>query len=209
MNLTAKLIYPQIVQVNFDSQYFLTSTLLRVQEFYESTFDNIREKSFTIQDYMDTYVRKFKKFNYFEKYEGFNFSDIFLKKFLKTQKSLSKSEIRIFLYINFLIDKNWNKKFYVIGTHKNNVKIIDHELAHAFYYLSKDYKNKMDKLIKELPTKNHIKLIKELKEVDYSEGVYNDEIQAYLSTENSGFNYISANTLNEFKSTFQLEKYIH
>ena len=207
MNLTAKLTCPQVVHINYDSQYFLASSFMRIQEFYESPFENIRGKAFTLFDYMDTEVRNNGKFNYFDKWSGFNFPDYILKQFLKTQKVLYfNQEALKFVYIKSLVE--WDKPFYVIGTYGKDSKVYDHELAHAFYYLSAEYKFQMDMLIGDIPPKKHKRILKNLSETGYTEKVFKDEIQAYISTSPSlYFGDISKKTENNFRDIFDSFKY--
>jgi hypothetical protein len=200
MHLTAKLIYPQIVLFNFSDQYFLSSTFLRAQEFYESSFSNIRNKQFTLEEYIDTEVRENGKFDYFEKWDGFNLNDKIFKKFFHTFKDISigSKEYKLQLYIKNLID--WNRPFYIIGV--CDTQTINHELAHAFYYLSEEYRKQMDKLsVMLLPLKCVLRISKELEDMGYCSEVRYDEIQAYLSTENQ-FSFIPSEILENYKNTF-------
>ena len=47
-----------IILAIFDTQYDLCSTLVRIQEFYESDSDKFRGKLFTLDEYMDYYATK-------------------------------------------------------------------------------------------------------------------------------------------------------
>lgn len=189
--------------MKFDSQYFLASTFMRIQEFYESPFPNIRGKAFTVFDYMDTEARNNGQFDYFTKWGGFNFPGEVLKKFLKTQKVLYyKNEALKFVYIKCLV--NWNEPFYVIGTYSS--KDLDHELAHAFYYLSKSYRQEMNSIIDSIPAKHSQKICKWLQDMGYTNEVFKDEIQAYLSTERNPFDYVSPKIINKFKENFLIMK---
>ena len=203
MYFTAKLIYPQIVHCRSSSQYFLASTFMRVQEFYESPFENIRGKAFTVFEYMDTEARANGKFDYFTKWGGFNLPDFALKNFLKKQKVLYfDKEALKFLYIRLLV--NWKKPFYVIGTFKD--KDINHELAHAFYYLSKEYRHQMDRLTEKMPQKTFRLLCEWFEENGYPKEVFWDELQAYLCTENELFPFVDSKIKEAYKNSFEIMK---
>ena len=68
--------------------------------------------------------------------------------------------------------------------------VIEHEVAHALYYLSPDYKRKVNALIKNLPKKIYNEAERKLVKMGYGKNVIKDEIQAYFSIEG----------LNSFKS---------
>jgi hypothetical protein len=203
MNLTASLLYPQIVHMKFDSQYFLASTFMRVQEFYESPYDNIRGQAFSLLDFMNTEARHRGTFEYFDRWIAFNFPDTALKSFLKKQKVLYlENELLKFIYIKCLVD--WEKPFVVIGTSKNCD--MNHELAHAFYYMSKYYKKKIENLIFQIDPVIVLKLMKQLYDLGgYCADVLKDELQAYLIE--GAFSLDIGDSLSQkFIETFQEEK---
>jgi hypothetical protein len=83
----------------------------------------------------------------------------------------------------------WNKigndieqddKYYVIGSEPNNKDTINHELAHAFYYLYPAYKKKADLITDQLPQKIISGITSYLLSIGYNKKVLKDEFQAYL-----------------------------
>ena len=62
---------------------------------------------------------------------------------------------------------------------------IDHEIAHALYYMNENYKSFMLDVIYKFyqwDRKNYVKMVKKLKKMGYGENVIKDEVQAYMST---------------------------
>ena len=57
-----------------------------------------------------------------------------------------------------------------------------HEIAHALYYTSKEYKRNSIKLLKTIPLSFRKEAFKVLAKMGYASSVLNDELQAYLST---------------------------
>jgi len=57
-----------------------------------------------------------------------------------------------------------------------------HEIAHGLFYLNKDYKKEMKKLVSELPSDAYGAIKQELKNLGYCSSVYVDECQAYFAT---------------------------
>ena len=61
---------------------------------------------------------------------------------------------------------------------------IDHELSHAFWHLDSSYKGSALELVTALPAKFFLLMTRRLKEMGYCDEVIEDEITAYLSTDN-------------------------
>ena len=171
----------------FKNQYYLTSTFMRMQEFYESPFKSIRGKFFTHEQYMDIYAnnQKSKTFTYYTDWSGFNvpgshvreFRDLFdLKK-----DDLTKREKKLLEAIGRNIDEN---DFYVIGAVEGNTKTLDHETCHALYYMHPEFKSMSNHLIDDkdvLPQNLKGMFIKALIKHGYDDSVAYDEVNAYLS----------------------------
>lgn len=189
MAYTVSEIHPQIFLVEADTQFEITSMFIRIQEFYESPYPNIYRSIFTLDQFMDTYVteRQSEKFTYFEDWAGFNIPGEIFREFFNLyigNTHLSKKEL--FLYQNLLHQIYKNKPFYVIGTYNYSEKelVIKHELAHAFWYLFHEYKQKMEKYINEIDPKIINRLTRKLYRLGYARNQIKDEIHAYLCTEN-------------------------
>ena len=72
MNFNCQEIFPNCFILNFKTQYELSSTFMRVQEFYESPFKNIKNKLFSHIQFMDTYANEYGNFTYTSDWAGFN-----------------------------------------------------------------------------------------------------------------------------------------
>lgn len=189
-----KEIYPNIFHLKFKTQYLATDTFMRLQEFYESPFTSIQGNYFTREQYQDIYAKTYGQFDYHTKWSGFNVpGNIVLKffdKFIDICEPVSDKECMLYDTVQDKIniwtvgkDKvNIRKDFYLIATYNN--KDIDHEVAHGFYYLSKQYKKEIDSiLLANCRTSLFKRLRIELLRLGYSKEVFRDEIQAYLATE--------------------------
>jgi hypothetical protein len=85
----------------------------------------------------------------------------------------------------FIRSKDNLDEFYIIGTSNDDPgmnETFNHELAHGLFYSNEDYKNKMTKLVCELPKKEKSFLFRKLKKMGYSSDFFIDECQAYIST---------------------------
>lgn len=166
-----KRIGKNIFHLKFRNQYDITSTLLRFQEHYESP--KFRNKIFTLEEFMDWYAKKNGNFTYYEEWNGFNIPSYVLKPFLEGKfNPLTKKEkafLRLF--------QNKKGKFYIIGTHGKSQKLLKHEIAHALFYVSPEYKKEMINCLDKLGSKQ---IEKQILELGYCRQVLRDEAQAYL-----------------------------
>lgn len=169
-----------IIVVGYKSQYDLTSTFMRLQEFYESPFQNIRNCYFSLEQFMDVYADYKGNFTYTSDFAGFNIPDYAVRNFFSIfKKDLLEKEKNLYKCLNEALKK---KKFYLIGICEEEKEAIDHELAHGYYYLDSDYKNAMDSITDDL----HLPSIdKYLRNNMYANNVFKDETQAYLSTDST------------------------
>lgn len=184
--MKCKEIIKDVYLIEFPNQYEMCSTFFRIQEFYESPSNKLRGKYFTLEEAIDYYAYLYNKkkpeFTYFTDWHGFNIPDHVLEDFdyifnvLEGDITLKENNLFGILPI---YKRN---KYYVIGAIKGDKDVIYHELAHALFYLNKDYKKEMKKLVNELPKRIRKRVEKHLLNIGYSKTVLADEIQAYFST---------------------------
>jgi len=181
------LINSNIIHFQADTRYELCSTFIRMQEFYESPFEEFRGKYFTMDAYMDRYAQSNgDKFTYFEDWAGFNIPGESLVHFWNTYTVIARlrdKEYKVFDAIKENI--NYDQKFYVIGTHGVDELTLNHEIRHARYYLEDDYRNKCQEIYKQLPEKVKKSVNKRLTEYGYDSSVFPDETQAYFGSEDN------------------------
>jgi len=185
--LELRKIGPNIYHFIFPNQYELTSTFMRLQEFYESPLKEVRGKFFTHEEYMDIYAKEHGSFSYLTDWNGMNvpgnIAAKWYRKFAYGGTYFFKKERRL---IDLLIDAIYGfeddgTKFYVIGTHElKGEDYIDHELCHAIYYLNPKFKKEMLKLVKNFERVDELK--NSLTNLGYCEKVLDDEVQAYMAT---------------------------
>lgn len=178
-----KTISDNIYHVQGKNQYEATSTLMRLQEFYESSLRGIRGRYFSLEQYMDAYAKRHGNFTYCVDWTGFNVPGNIVRKFFNVFiDDLLEKEERLYQLLEDPIESN--KKFYLIGSYKDKIEddVIDHELAHALFYLNFDYKKTMNNITKSLPASTRSKMFQSLEEDGYCKKVLTDELQAYCST---------------------------
>lgn len=169
-----------VYHVRGKNQYNITSVFLRMQEFYESPFRGIRNNYFTLEHYMDRYAEKYGNFTYTSDWVGFNVPGNVVRRFFKAfEHDLLDKEELLYQLIEELVESK--KKFYLIGTYQDGA-VVDHELAHAFFYLDSNYKKAMNAITERLSAKVKKELFNVITEQGYCKQVLSDELQAYCST---------------------------
>jgi len=209
MKLKIKEIYPKLYHIEFPNQYLETATFLRIQEFYESSFPEIRGHYFTLEQYMDRYAKFKGNFTYTTDWSGFNVpGDIFyefekLFKLVHSEPLLEKEKELLSKLETAVGHINWILgDFYIIATHIGNQSDLKHEVAHGLFYLNYAYRKEMLALIRK--NKDKFKPLKQtLKNMGYASKVVKDEIQAYLSTGcEKAFKKLGNPYKKEFKQIF-------
>jgi len=74
-----------------------------------------------------------------------------------------------------------NDKFYVIGLWKTD-NTVEHEFAHAFFYMDATYKKEISKVVNSMPDDFRDCINIYLKDAGYHPSVFLDETQAYLAS---------------------------
>lgn len=176
---------PNVYCVVAKNQYWLTSTFLRLQEFYESPLKSVQGKHFTLETFSDLYAEKFGNFTYYSDWGGFNIPGHIVRDFYSIFTDLSLKENRL---KELLFDALRSKeRFYVIGLESGDKawKItLKHELAHALYYFNEDYKREMKEQVENLHPSIRKIVFSKLEKMGYAGLVKEDELQAYMATTN-------------------------
>lgn len=192
MNIKYKIkeIHSRIFLVSIDNPYDLAMTFCRIQEFYESPFKNIRGKKFSMMEFQKLYSEKYGYgfFTYPKDWEGFNIPcnviNTFRDVMWRSLDDWNEYDDVFDIIVSKIEDKYMNgEQYYIIGSKGTDKSVIDHEVAHAFYYLYPKYKKEVDKIINTIPERLKKKINSWLISAGYSKNVLKDEIQAYLSSD--------------------------
>jgi len=162
---------------------------LRFQEYYESSSNEFKGQKFK----WDRYIQWYKSsdspegekecFTYGEDWTGFNIPSEAIEHCLSNIDDRGPYDDIMTTIIN-TIRKRESGNFYLLGIEElgANSWVLDHEMAHGFYYTDIEYRNSVNNLIKTLPNKEKIDISNVILELGYNQSVVNDEIQAYMST---------------------------
>ena len=178
-------IYAVFIENNYDRAMLFC----RYQEYYESPFVEIKNKNFTLEEYMKIYSNKNESpyFTYPNDWSGFNIpSDVLIQAFKRFSLIPNGYDEVMALIIEYCQKTTDSKKWYLIGVDDSgDTNTMNHEIAHGLYYTNLEYKREMDDIIKTFQLNEYKFFEKELKDLGYSlnPDIISDEIQAYLATE--------------------------
>lgn len=172
-----------IIHLEFPSFKEITMTMGRPQEFYESGYKHLRNKVFTLEDFLDTFTNDDGDVSYYKSWAGFNVPGNKMEEFFK-KFDLTKREDKLRKMINRLVKKG---TYYIIATKAGDTPTIEHEVVHATFYLNAEYRKAALKLVKQLPPAVYDPIKKTLIDMGYAGAVIDDEVNAYLSTSSPAY----------------------
>ena len=178
-----------IYHMQFERQFDLCMQFWRVTETTECPAE-FKDKYMTLANYMDWYSHQYESghFSYTQDWNGFNVTSRQLWELYSRDyqmiEDVNEWDVRLKALTEWI--KTLSKdKFSIIGTHRVLPDVLNHEIAHALYYLNSNYKKKQDqnieRIILEKPALFQT-MKKNVLDMGYSQGVCDDELQAYLST---------------------------
>ena len=176
----------KVMSLVFKSKKEMGLTMMRISEFYESPYSQIKGQYFTHEELLDAYSDEDGCFEFMNYFEGYNLPiEIVFKFASKFFKQMTNREQDILVAIGDAECK------YLIATLEGDTNTLDHELSHARWALLPDYKKEMLGIIKSLPQDIYKAMRKDLSR-NYDLDVLDDEIVAYMLT----------STLEELEETF-------
>lgn len=191
--------------LRFKSPYELAMAFFRYQEFYESASPRLREKSFTWAEYMSWYVRSRKEsaFGYPDHWAGFNIPVDVVRKVQAAGLRDPNHYDSLMDGVAGMIEAQEDGPSYLIGVPEGG-DVDDHELAHALFYVSTDYRDGCRKAFEELPQELKEKLLQAMERAGYPGKTALDEIQAYVSTgEHAVMKPLRSKAMREFRKTIR------
>jgi hypothetical protein len=172
---------PGLLRLTGSSPYWVGMTMFRLQEFYESKHEELRDQFFTLERAIDLYSADKGLFDYPQEWLGFNVPGWCVDKFFTLFRDhLSEKE----RHLEKLVDLNrQTPQYYLIGCAETvDPAYVRHEMAHAAFYLDETYRDKMTKLVDSLNEKDQQAFTEWFQSETYHGDVFVDECQAYLST---------------------------
>jgi len=186
MKIKLDIINNNILLFKFKNMREISLTFFRVQEYYESQSDKFLGKKFSVFDFLKENMDNNGFLSYFNMWEGYNIPGHIFNEWIELFKYDEFTEFEQDLFNLVIKHRPKEGMYYIIAALEKDARTIDHELAHALYYLNPCYRTDVSVLTNslELHFPDHVKRLKKyFKELGYHKNVYDDEIQAYLATE--------------------------
>lgn len=208
-------IHDQIYTVRVADNHVRALVFMRVQEYYENQNPAFYQNDFEIAEFIRWYREEFRDHEYFtygDDWNGFNIPSHVLE---QAQGTIPDRNIwdEILQAITDRIREEETKPFYLLGIDFSQGWLMNHEVAHALYYTNPQFKAEMEDLTQQLDPRLHHVYSQKLIKMGYREGVVNDEIQAYLSTDPEDMGLLAKDNLRERRLARQyvrvFEKYWH
>ncbi len=207
-NFKTQLIVEGVVQIGCKSSLLLNYAFMRFQEFFESP--EFAGKKFSREEFTSWYANSVKQdyHSYYNDWAGFNLPSRAISGFIAA-KFDDLEPIEKYLLDTIINSVGSSEKFYVIGTnqtevdltqvgkainqkpedHDEDLSTVEHELAHALYYLNDHYKNEVDKILTTLAISDATAISQNLIREGYTDDVILDETHAYLLHFNNLIHY--------------------
>jgi hypothetical protein len=174
----------QLLLFTFKTQKEITMTFFRMEEYYESPIKGLYQNKFDVFDFLNESMDDNGHIDYFSKWIGFNIPGHSIRDWSELHcPNYTPKEAEVLNHINSKVDTS--QPFYIIAAKEGKTDVMDHEIAHALYYLDKGYKTvmniKVSQFKKQFPVQ-YLKVQSWLKQMGYNKSVFMDETQAYMST---------------------------
>lgn len=162
---------------------------LRAQEFYESASPKFKGKSFDIWDYIKWYSTERPyatgSFSYPNDWAAYNIPIKTVVECLDKNKTavtpydVFMDEILHDIFNKFGVTE---KDTYLVGVKSMQDVTLDHELSHALWYTSPEFKKSAQEILKAMPTELLAEATNKLQLMGYAKTVLLDEVVAYSAT---------------------------
>jgi hypothetical protein len=182
----------------------LSNAFVRIQEYYDGIF--FKDEIFELKEFITMWSEKKGdgKYTYPEFWNGYNVPGTVLEKWLtevNCKSSIRNEEQALIEKVKVIHCSNNLKNCYVFGITDEtagleNKIVTEHETAHALYYLFPKYRKKCNSWVKKLPKEFLQKAQNYLLNRGYNRLSFNDEIQAYLSSDDLQTGILGIKTLN-------------
>lgn len=198
MSLKVKEVGANIYQVTAPTAKSLANTFVRFQEYYENP--TWQGKIFTLGNYMAWYKHHYGT-KYYKDWSGFNIPGSVLSVFRKGLFDPLTTQEKKFLNLFKHIDDV--SQIYIIGIKEGDSDTMEHEICHALYTTSLDYRTEMDFLINKWDTEIQ-GVLNMVAAMMYATNVQYDEVQAYIVADSEWLSNerhldLNKDMINEFR----------
>jgi len=170
-----------IYHARFERRPDLCLSFMRFQEHFESP--EFRRRVFTTEEFKEWYTanspkgKKTGKFTYAQDWNGFNVPSWTFKPFRNGRFDPLTDREQIMLEEL----EDMQEPFYVIGTYGRRSKSMEHEMAHALFFVDRNYRRAVRRVLEGVKPRLRKRVYKFFKSTGgYHPDVFEDEFHAYL-----------------------------
>ncbi len=174
--------HPDVTHLVFKNMKELTTSMFRIEEYYESPYAAIKGQYFSVDAFIDVYADDDGDIEYFRYWDGFNVPRASVEAFeaLFRPHGLTPREEAVLQAFHAEGTK------YLIATSRDTESsTVDHEIAHALWSVDAGYREQCRQALALLEPRTRKCIVKALLKADYpdDEVILEDEIHAYLKTD--------------------------
>ena len=154
----------------------LARMFMRLQEHYESSNIEFRNKPFSRDEFKTWYAANQSEsgtFSYYSDWSGFNIPSNIVHQFrMGDWGELHELELKL-----LKLTENLQEPYYLIGVADDSDLVLEHEIAHGLYYTNETYRTEVNNI---LGRYRFTELYNRLRDMGYGDNVLLDEVHAYL-----------------------------
>jgi hypothetical protein len=171
-----------VTHLVFSSMKELTTSMFRIEEFYESPHAAIKGQAFSVEDFIQAYADADGDIAYFRWWDGFNVPRASIDAFdrLFRPHGLSQREESVIAAV-----RAQGAQYLIATWDGTEPATIAHEIAHARWTLDAAYRARCREAMADLSDSTRRLIVRALRKADYPDDatIMEDEIHAYLKTE--------------------------
>jgi hypothetical protein len=173
--------YTRIYHFIFRTKRDMNLAMMRISEFQDSPHKQIKGQYFTYADFLEAYVDEDGKLDYFNYWEGHNFTkELVLDFYEKFKVENTFNEVEALVIQVSQNSQDYHKKVFIAHVEGDHATF-NHEEAHAKFYFNETYKDAMIKKFSQVRYELLEKITSDLN-LRYGSSVIVDETQAYFTT---------------------------
>lgn len=173
---------PGVTHLVFNTMKELTTSMFRIEEFYESPHAVIKGQLFSVDDFINTYADDDGDIAYFRWWDGFNVPREAVDAFeqLFRPHGLTRREEAVLAVV-----QQQGAQYLIATCEDSDASTVDHEIAHARWSVDVAYRARCREAMAALKDKTRRLIVHALLKADYpdDEAILEDEIHAYLLTD--------------------------
>jgi hypothetical protein len=173
---------PGVIHLVFPTMKALTTSMFRMEEFYESPHAAIQGQYFSVATFLDVYADDDGDVRYFRWWDGFNVPRAAIDAFerLFRPQGLTEREQVVLAVVH-----QQDARYLIATSEDTDTATVAHEVAHARWAVDPAYRAQCEQALTLLQGGTRRLIVRALLKADYPDdaAILEDEIHAYLMTD--------------------------